>query len=221
MALTPGLDMEIQKGGGLILPETELKPVLMDLGFSVPRGVVLSSMDNLDSVRTLNFPVVVKYISCYDAHKARKGMVALDICSVEKAIDIAAKMVNQFGRSRILIEEQIGHGLDLFFGFIRDDTFGPLSIINLGGTMAEHSEYAIFLPIPFKKDRAVVLLRRSKLWSILKNHGDYRTLIELLWRSAEIFLKHESWVAMDLNPVRIVADKIYVLDAKAYLKNRR
>lgn len=218
MADTPVKEMTVRKGGGLILPETEIKPILAGVGFSVPNGVVLPSTEDTWDLRGLRFPVVVKYITSGVAHKEKSGMVALDICSTDRAIAVVREMFNRHGSGYVLIEEQIGHGLDMFFGFIRDDTFGPLAIANLGGAMAEHSEDAFFIPVPFNKPRALSMFQRSRLYRILEHHCDINDIIELLWRCGNIFLDHEDWDAMDINPVRITPNGIYALDAKAYLK---
>lgn len=217
MAQTPVELEDKDMGGTVIVPETELKATLAGLGVGVPKGIVLGPNDIHRCDLGLNFPVVAKYVSPTLIHKGEKGGVITDLCSKRAATKGARDLFKRFGPDgRVLIEEQLRAGEDCFIGLERHEVFGP--IIYFGpAAWAFEGGNGLFMPLPIDLQRAERALRGQKL----PKGTDTGVLVRMLADVGELFLEHDEWHAIDLNPVRFIDGEAWVLDAKAYVEKEK
>lgn len=86
-----------------------------------------------DAAERIGFPVVVKTDG--PAHKARDGGVVLGVSDREAAVTAAARI-----GCPVMVAEQIDPGLEVFCGMVRDDHYGPVFALGLGGANVEKKE---------------------------------------------------------------------------------
>lgn len=92
-----------------------------------------SPQEAADAAERIGFPVVVKIDG--PAHKARAGGVVLDISSREAAAAAATRIGDS-----VIVAEQVDPGLEVFCGMVRDDHYGPIYALGLGGANVEKKE---------------------------------------------------------------------------------
>ena len=114
----------------------------------VPYAYVDSIDDALTASATMGYPVAMKVASEAVAHKAKHGLIALDITSDEQMREELARLdVNlnalrspqaDLGDLRVEIQKMLPRGgLECFLGGRIDSTFGPLVSVGLGGGLVE------------------------------------------------------------------------------------
>jgi acetate---CoA ligase (ADP-forming) len=114
----------------------------------VPYAFVGSIEDAVTASAAMGYPVAMKVASEAVAHKAKYGLIALDISSDEQMREEFARLEANFGALRasiadlgalrVEIQKMLPRGgLECFLGGQIDPTFGPLISVGLGGGLVE------------------------------------------------------------------------------------
>lgn len=122
--------------GGEIVTEERVKAELRALGLAVPDSVIAEGVAGLGELRP---PVAVKGLHGLFPHKAQAGVLALDLAddhAVRQACArIGARMrARGIDRPRVLIEEMVAPGVELFVGGRVDPAFGRIGVVGFGGS---------------------------------------------------------------------------------------
>jgi acyl-CoA synthetase (NDP forming) len=118
-----------------------------------------------------------------------------------------------------LLQPMAGDGVELIAGIVRDDTFGPLIVFGMGGTMAELiGDRAVRVaPIADAEAREVVgSLRCSPLLTGYRGSDpvDVSALADLLVRLGLLARDVPEIAELDLNPVIAKPGGIVTVDAR-------
>jgi acetyltransferase len=89
-----------------------------------------------DALREIGGPVAVKLVDAEVLHKSDIGGVILGVRS-EAELEDALDRLEAAGAKEFLVEGMAPPGVDLVVGARRDETFGPLVVVGLGGTATE------------------------------------------------------------------------------------
>ena len=114
-------------------------------------------------------------------------------------------------------------GLDLMVGVCRDKTFGPLLLFGTGGSYVEVFEDIERVLLPAKDEEIRKGILRTHAGQIIKGvRGQLPLalddLMEFVKWMAYWIESENRLVSLDFNPVRLYADSLVVLDAKAEMK---
>ena len=196
--------------------EYEAKKFLAGYGISVPRGEIVESVDELESLN-LNFPLVAKVASESIMHKSDVGGVILNIKNEEELRKAVDTLIEKF-RSPVLVEEMLSGGVELIIGVTIDPSFGPAIMFGLGGIFVEVFRDVSFRVIPITRADAESMLGEIKGRKILEGYRgvkvDRESIVDLLLKVSEV-VEENPWIeGMDLNPVLAREDGCFVLDAK-------
>ncbi|HSR82214.1 MAG TPA: acetate--CoA ligase family protein, partial [Hyphomicrobiaceae bacterium] len=102
-------------------------------------------------------------------------------------------------------------GREIILGVKRDQTFGPLLMVGIGGVAVEVLKDVALAPVPLRVDEARAMLARLKGVRLLDAHrgapaGDVEALVDLMVRLGQFASDHADVIAaVDLNPVLVHA----------------
>src|SRR5262249_46763292 len=91
----------------------------------------------LEAATALGFPVVLKTARPDVLHKTEAGGVIVGLRSEADLRDACRSIAGRTGSTDFLVQEQISRGCELLAGGRRDETFGPLVAIGIGGVLTE------------------------------------------------------------------------------------
>ena len=110
-------------------------------------------------------------------------------------------------------------GREVILGINRDQRWGPLLMVGLGGVLVEAVRDVVLAPVPLDRDAALALLARLTGAALL---GPYRgmpaadtgALADLMVKLSQFACDHAEDIAeVDLNPVIVHGDGVTVVDA--------
>ncbi len=213
-----------------LLPE-ELTEELFQL-YDLPtpdQAVARSSGEAAEFALRIGYPVIAKVSSPDILHKTDIGGVRTNLrnaAEVKKAYeDIlknCAKAMPTAGIRGVLIQQFLPIGNEFIVGGIRDENFGPLVMVGLGGIYTELFRDTRFSLAPVTMNRAYDMLSSLKSWKLLtgmrgKAALDIESLAETIVTIGQLMHDCAAISEIDLNPVLVGKDRIVVADAKVVL----
>ncbi|MCL4327107.1 MAG: acetate--CoA ligase family protein [Candidatus Thermoplasmatota archaeon] len=197
--------------------ESVLKDTFRQLGILVPRGVTLKE---LPPIMDLEFPVVLKVSDEKILHKTEIGGVVTGIRNKDELKSAFYSMKAKFPASEFLVEEMIEGGLEMITGIIRDKDFGLSIMIGTGGIYTELFGDVTFRLLPIDSADASEMIDEVSVGRFTGNgfrgvKADRKAIVEFLLKISEFGIAAGDFLEqLDLNPVKINYQQIYVLDAK-------
>ena len=122
----------------------------------------------------------------------------------------------------VLIQQFLPIGNEFIVGGIRDENFGPLVMVGLGGIYTELFRDTRFSLAPVTMNRAYDMLSSLKSWKLLtgmrgKAALDIESLAKAIVQISVMMNDCPRISEIDLNPVLVGEDRIVVADAKVVL----
>jgi acyl-CoA synthetase (NDP forming) len=218
----------ILAAAGPILTEWQARPLLAAYGITAGAGELARSATEAESVaRKMKGAVALKVQSSDIAHKTEAGAVALNVAAAEAAAAFDRVMANAKRHAPlaaiegVLVQPMAAKGREVILGVKRDERWGPMLMVGLGGILVEAIGDVAFAPCPLDREAALALVSRLKSVQILHafrgmRPADINALAALMVRLSQFAADHSSEIAeIDLNPV-IVHDEehgVSVVDA--------
>jgi acetyltransferase len=176
-------------------------------------------------------PVALKISSVDLPHKSDAGGVVLNLRGASQTIEAASSMLKIVATrapdARIkgfLIEEMVSGRVELIVGMHHDDTFGPVVVVGLGGTLVEIApDRALRVP-PFGRGEVRAMLRELRSYAVLESvRGapavDIEAVIDVVLRVGELALKAPEIAAIDINPLIVGETGAVAADALVVLRS--
>ncbi len=211
--------IEKNKGKKTFL-EHEVKGLLKEYGFSVPKGIFVSKemTDHIPEIADISYPVVVKVSSSKIISKSEVNGVRIGLKNedeLKKAIEELSQIKDAEG---VLIEEMAAPGLEVIVGGVIDGQFGPVVMFGLGGIFVELFKDVAFALAPATNEDALWLIKQIKGYRVLEGYRgrppvDIHTLLKIIVTISEI-IATGLIKEIDLNPVSLYPEGAMVLDAK-------
>ncbi|HEX4820403.1 MAG TPA: GNAT family N-acetyltransferase [Acidimicrobiales bacterium] len=173
------------------------------------------------AARRLGFPVALKVQGATLLHKTDIGGVALGLTSgraVEKAwSEMRARAGSEMTGG--LVQRMAGTGVELIAGVVRDETFGPLVLFGMGGTMAELLGDRTVRVAPLSDADAADAVRSLRATPLLTGYRgskpvDVAALEDVLVRLGLLARDIPEVAELDLNPVIASPDGVVAVDAR-------
>jgi acetate---CoA ligase (ADP-forming) subunit alpha len=213
--------------GRTALSEIESKRILTAAGIAAAIPEFAASADEAASAAArIGFPVVLKVHSPEVSHKSDVGGVALNLRNEFEVRD-AFERVRRGLADRmpgahfdgVAVQPQARPGVELIAGVSRDDRFGPLVIVGLGGIFVEVLHDTAMRLAPIDRPEARTMLNELRGAPLL--HGargtrpaDLDAIADLLVRLSELAANRDDIIEMDVNPIVAYEDGLAVLDAR-------
>jgi acyl-CoA synthetase (NDP forming) len=158
-------------------------------------------------------------------HKTEARAVALNIgvdgarAAYERVLANAIRYAPKARIEGVLVQAMAPAGREVILGVNRDERWGPLLMVGLGGVLVEAVRDVVLAPVPLDRDAALALLGRVKGAALL---GPYRglpaadtgALADLMVKLSQFAFDHAEDIAeVDLNPVIVHDNGVTVVDA--------
>jgi acetate---CoA ligase (ADP-forming) len=211
-----------------VLSEYHARSLLEAYGIDGNIGTLASSAAEAEAAaRMIGGPVAVKVQSADIPHKTEVGGVALNVtpedarAAYEGVLESAKRFVPTAEIEGVLVQAMASAGREVIVGISRDECWGPLLMLGLGGVMVEAVRDAVLAPVPLDHEAALALIHRLKACAVFGSYrgmppADTEALADLMVKLSQFAFDHADDIAeVDLNPV-IVHDEgegVTVVDA--------
>ena len=221
---------DAMSAGRLELSEVESKRILEAAGIPVTAAELAASADEAAAAAArVGFPVALKVVSPQAVHKTEVGGVALALATpadVRAAFErIRQNLSARMPEARfdgVAVQAMAPAGIELIVGVSRDDRFGALVMVGMGGVMVEIFNDSALRIAPVTGAQARAMLGELRGAALL--HGargrapaDLNALADLIARVSEFAAAHPQVRELDLNPVAAYPKGVRALDARILL----
>ena len=178
------------------------------------------------AARSIGCPVAMKLMSPDFPHKSDVGLVKIgiaDAASAEatfKALMARAMKLNRKATiDGVLIQEQVGSGVEMIVGLSRDAQMGTTLTIGSGGIYAEILKDVAVRPLPVDEQDVREMIAGLKMAPLLAGArgakpANVNALVKLALKVAALAESAEGLIAeLDLNPVIVLPDRAVAVDA--------
>jgi len=222
-----------RSAGRVELSEIESKQILEAAGIPLTMPIAASSADEaVEAAARIGFPVVLKVLSPQAIHKSDVGGVALNLTSESQVREAFEVIRRNLAKNRpdarfegASVQKMAPAGVEMLAGIIRDQRFGPLVVVGVGGTLVEILNDTAMRLAPFGANDARAMIGELKGAALLRGvrgaaPADVESLAALLVKLSELAERYPQIKEMDLNPVAVYADGLTVLDARTALTSK-
>jgi acyl-CoA synthetase (NDP forming) len=212
------------------LSEIESKQILDAIGIPVVSAhLARSAEEAVELAARVGFPAALKVLSPQAVHKSDVGGVELGLGSPAE-VGAAFERIRQNLAARlpgarfdgVAVQAMAPRGLELIVGVTRDDRFGALVMVGLGGTLVEVFKDMAVRIAPVTATGARAMLGELRGAALL--HGargaapaDLDAIAGLVANISEFAGTHAEVREIDLNPVAAWSKGLRVLDARILL----
>jgi acyl-CoA synthetase (NDP forming) len=200
---------------GRVLCEHEAKEILAAYGVPRPREEMVASAAAASAAAArIGHPVALKVQSPDIPHKTEAGAVALGLATAAKVRQAYRRILGSARAAHpnadvrgVLVQAMAAKGVEVIVGITRDETFGPMLMVGLGGIHVEVLRDVAFAPVPLAREDARDLLGRLRGAPLLDGvrgapPSDVDALVDLLVAVSRFAADHADSIAeIDLNPV--------------------
>lgn len=209
--------------GRNVIPEADCMDLLEAAGVKGPRRWRVRSETELRAVaRKVKYPCVLKVAVPVLAHKSDVGGVVVGIDSAAALLRAWRGMKKRLKATEVLVVEQVGRGVEVLVGAMRDATFGLRLTVGAGGVWTNFAADTVTLIPPFDEAYILERLKTLAIWAPLSGaRGQKKVAVDALVRAiAGIAMTARSLggavAEFECNPV-IVTDKAAIpVDAIAF-----
>lgn len=191
-----------------VLPEFRL---LEKYGFKLlPNGLAKNEKDAILLAEKIGYPVAMKLVSPQASHKTEVGGVRLNVrnhlgvkLTFKEFVDVAR--THDLVLKGVLVQKMARKGVELIIGGKRDDQFGPMIVLGLGGIYVEIFRDISARLCPVTRRDVEEMVEELKSHAILqgargKKGINLRALEDAVLRACRMMEK-ERLMELDLNPV--------------------
>ncbi len=201
-----------------VLTEYSAEEFLESNGFPVvERRVFSNSHEAYDYAKKLSFPVVLKIASNKLLHKSDVNAVRLNVYSEDffKIFDELRDM--KIEKEGVLVQKFV-HGKYVLIGLKKDETFGHVIAVGLGGIFAEVIKDVSFRVVPIDKKEVFEMLKELKGFGILSGYRGEKVNIDLIVKMilmvSRLAEKYPEILELDINPLVVNSKSARIVDAR-------
>jgi acetyltransferase len=211
-----------------VLSEYHARSLLEAYGIGGNVGTLAGSAAEAEAAaRVIGGPAAMKVQSANIPHKTEVGAVALNVgpedarAAYERVLENAKRFVPTAQIEGVLVQSMAPAGREVIVGISRDECWGPLLMLGLGGVMVDAVCDVVLAPVPLDHEAALALIHRLKASAVFGSYrgmppADTEALADLMLKLSRIAFDHADDIAeVDLNPVIVHAkgDGVTVVDA--------
>lgn len=206
--------------------EAQARSLLEQAGIpTVPARLATTAEEAVEAARELGLPVVLKIQSPDLPHKSDIGGVALNLAS-EDAVreEFNAMLARVRGRQAearvegVLVSPQRPTGTELLVGVVRDELWGPVLTVGLGGVWTEVLRDTAVRVLPVGRAEIGQMLGELRGAALLRGvrgqeGADLQALSEVIYRVGALALALGPQLdALEINPLLVKGPRIEALD---------
>lgn len=196
------------------------------VGITFPASRMVTDTAGLESaLAELALPVVLK--AGGRLHKSEDGGVVLDLADAAATRTAYTELVERLAPPVVSVEEMadLGAGVELVVGAVRDPKFGAVVMVGLGGVFTEvlDDTAAAIAPVSAEAARRLLLSLRGApvlLGARGRPSVDLDALADAVARVSRVAAAHPELAELELNPVLAGPTGAIALDARVVLQER-
>lgn len=205
-----------QREGRSFLLAHEAQQLLRIAGIPVPQACIAHTLDEaVRGAEQIGYPVVLKIVSRDILHKSDVGGVALDLDNAQEVIDAYGAILHNCRTHKpeaiidgIEVSRQVPAGTQIIIGARRDQSFGPIVMVGLGGIYVEVMKDVSFKALPISRQEALDMLKELKSYPVLlgvrgEEKRDIDGAIDVLLRISALLEQCESIADIEINPLMV------------------
>ncbi|MFV0309837.1 MAG: acetate--CoA ligase family protein, partial [Desertimonas sp.] len=192
-------------------------------GIPTPPTVTVARGDAVDAARDVGFPVAVKAAHRRVGRSVQAG-VALDLTDADDVSATISTMADALGdgADEVTVQRMVAPGLDLRIATSVDDPIGAIVAVGLGGQGTDLLTDEPTRLAPLSAASAGAMIDRSRAGAALASAGiDPEPMEDVLVRAAQLAADHPAVVRLELNPVLVSTNGVWVTDAEIDIAPRR
>jgi len=169
-----------------------------------PSGLAATPDQAVTLAERFGYPVALKRVAPGVVHKADGGGVALGLGNAAALRAAFARVVGPGERG--FVQRMAPGGLEVIVGARRDEQFGPLVMVGLGGITVEVLRDVAFRLAPLSVEEAREMLAETAAGRLLAGvrgqpPGDAEAVVETLRRAGQLLADLPEVAEVDLNPL--------------------
>jgi acetate---CoA ligase (ADP-forming) len=211
----------VREANGASLNERQSKSALAAYGVGgIGDRLCTDRTEALAAAKAIGYPVVLKIVSAQIPHKTEAGGVRLNIGddkAMGEAYDAMMRSVSAFDPKAkidgVLLQKMASGGIELIVGVSRDEQFGPVLMLGLGGVLAEALEAATWRVCPINRREAREMIGEvrglSKLLAGFRGSpkADEDALVDALVAVSRLAVDAADEIAsLDINPLSVLPE---------------
>jgi acyl-CoA synthetase (NDP forming) len=202
--------------GRRTLDEAQSKAELAAYGLTIPAGRAVPAADAARAAEGIGFPLAMKVLAPFLAHKTEAGAVALGLNTAAEVEAALARMSAALAREghgpveAVLLEKMVTDAVvELIVGAVRDEQLGLALIIGGGGTLVELTTDTQRLLLPASREAIAAALSRLAAARLLSGFrgrpaGDLPATIDAIAAVAAFAeANRDRLVELDVNPLLV------------------
>ncbi|MBI2207061.1 MAG: acetate--CoA ligase family protein [Candidatus Rokubacteria bacterium] len=201
------------------LPYALARRALETAGVRFCRERVATSVDDaVAAADAIGYPVVLKADDPALLHKTEAGGVRLGLDGPD-AVRAAFRDVTARTRAtRVVIQQQVGPGVELLIGARRDESFGAVVAVGIGGVLTEVLRDVSFRLAPVGREDAEEMLREGARPRLLAGPRglpavDAGTVVTAIQAVSRLVAAESRIVEIDVNPLVAAGREVVAVDA--------
>lgn len=223
-----------RSGGRTLLLEPEARRLVESYGVGVARGRFCASADEAVSAADgIGYPVVLKVVSASIIHKTEAGGVLVGVqdgAAVRRGFHELQTRAEKYtgmeasaAMDGVLVTEMLpAPTAELLVGARRDEQFGAIVSVGLGGVAVELIGEVAIRPLPASRADVVDMLTRGRIGTALggirgRAAADRKAVADLVLALADAFLANPEITALESNPVFAYPDRAVAVDVRLLL----
>lgn len=202
--------------------EDALLSVLSGMGVGTPRCIRVATAEAaVTAAAELGCPIVLKGSGPGLLHKTEHGLVRTGLTDPTEIAHEATRMLawaeNSGVQLELLVAEMVRGDLELIVGYKRDDTFGPTSLLGLGGIWTEFFDDVSIHVGHIDRDSAGTLVERSRAGRMLarsrSGSADLSGVVTALCAVGRLGAAHPEVRSIEINPLIVGVGHATAVDA--------
>lgn len=200
------------------------KDILKTLSIPVPNGALATSVNEAVKIANeISYPVVAKAQASNLAHKTDAGGVVLNIKSDEQLKETFISMSEKIkgmgvDLDGILIESMEEPGLEIVIGARRDNLWGSVVLVGIGGIWIETLKDVCLITPDLGVEAIIEELSSLKSAALLKGvRGskavDLEAIAKTVTKISDLITSNEKISEIEINPLVAKPDGVLALDA--------
>ncbi len=216
--------------GQHVLMEAQGKRLFAEYGIPLTAEEWVHSEDEaVAAAARIGGKVVLKIMSYQLPHKSDVGGVRLNLegeTAVREAyramLADVQRLAPQAELDGVLVQKMVPARLELTCGLQRDDVFGPMVAVGLGGVLVEQLAETSLLRPPFSPDTAKQALGQLLGGRLVQgrrglSEAEQDQIAAIMVGVGNLALEHENIQEIDINPIRVDNGKAMAADALVVL----
>jgi acetyltransferase len=214
-------------GPGVALSESDSKRVLAAYGVRTPGEAIARDADEAAAAAArIGFPVAVKISSPDILHKTEIGGIRLSLRTEQEVRDATREILGSARKhmpdariAGVSVQQMLSSGVEIVVGVKRDQQFGPLIAVGMGGVMVELLKDTAVCLAPVSEETARSMVRSLQGHKLLAGYRgaaavDEDGLVDAICRLSELADDLKDVVAeIDVNPIIVTASGAIAADA--------